>query len=213
MTSEPDAFSIVVLGALTPPIHHPLWYTDAGLLTPAEADEALRSPTFLCTRDAAEFSFGGLRVRCTRSRWSVHATGLLDRLLDLAARTHARLRDTPVTGFGLNFDYVRNVGEGPDVVAILVRAAHDAPLGLPGEGALDASFTYRRKLGDAVVSVLVAPGESPRQVQVKNNFYHELEPGAVALDALIRQSFPDARVQAEAQLARTLRALGPGRRG
>jgi hypothetical protein len=103
MNSELDAFSIIVLGALNPPIHHPLWYADARILTPTEAEEAQRSPAFLCTRDAAAFSFGQLQVRCTRSRWSVHAARAeaLDRLLNLAAHTHDRLRDTPVTGFGL----------------------------------------------------------------------------------------------------------------
>lgn len=154
-------------------------------------------------------------MRCTRSRWSVHAASAeaLDRLLNLAAHTHDRLRDTPVTGFGLNFDYLRTIDDGPDVPAVLARIALDASLGPSDEGTLGASMTYRRKLDDAVAIVTIAPGESPRQVQVKNGFLHELlAPGEVALGELIRLSFPIARAESEAQLARTLQALSANRR-
>jgi hypothetical protein len=210
MISEKDAFSIVVLGAMNPPIHHPQWYAEVGILTQVEADQALRSPGFTCAADATELVFGAVHLRCSRSRWSLGTTrvDMVERMLDIAVSTHDRLHDTPVTGFGLNFDCVREVS-GPDALAVLVHVAQSAPLGLLPDGALGAAIRYRRRFGDGVVTVVINPVDSPRHMEVKNNYHQELVAvGQVKLGALIRGVFPIARNEAEAQIARTLAALG-----
>ncbi len=212
MRSDQDAFSIVVLGAMSPPLHHPLWYAERNILTRLEAEQALRAPTFSCTTDAADFAFGALRVRCSRARWFVGTTRVdaLDRMLEVAVATYDRLDDALVTGFGLNFDYVREVN-GPDVPQVLASVALSAPLGLVPEGAVGAGIQYLRKLGNAMVTIAINPTESPRHVEVKNNYVDELAGIAVVrrvdLGALIRTALPIARREAETQLARTLRAL------
>ena len=229
MSGVDNAFSIVVLGAMTPPLHHPLWYAEAGILTQLEADHALRSPGFSCTADAADFTFGALRLRCSRARWSVSTASeaALDRMLSVAVATYDRLDDLLVTGFGLNFDYLREVNV-PNVPQVLAGLAQAAPLGLVPQGAEDAAIQYRRHLGGAVVTVVISPTESPRHVEVKNTYVDELAgvalarsgagvvgkgPGRVDLGALLRTAFPIAKREAEEQLARTLHALDDAERG
>src|SRR5262249_37769702 len=151
-----DAFSIVVLGAMNPPIHHPVWYGDAGILTRAEADEALRLPGFACSGEIAEFTLPDLRMISTRSRWSVTTTRshTLDRILNMAVLTYEELRDTPVSTLGLHFDYQRDAGIG-DVREKLARIAQTIPLGLPSESAVGAALTYCWEIEDGEVSLLI----------------------------------------------------------
>ncbi len=212
MNGEQNAFSIVVLGVMSPPLHHPLWYADAGILAPPEADQALRSPSFSCTAEASGFAFGAWRVHCARARWwvSTNRVDALDRMLNIAVLTHNRLIDTPVTSFGLNFAHVREVN-GPDVPQVLARAALSAPLGLEAPGAVGAAIQYRRILGGAVLTVFINPTDSPRHVEVKTTYMHDLQdfvvPGQIALGELIVRDFPIAWGEAQAQLLRTLQAF------
>jgi hypothetical protein len=212
----PTRFSIVVQGSLHPPLHHPASYEQVGILTAAEAAHALRSPTSWFNSNGSDFAFGSTRIRCLRGQWAIATTrpGPVERAVTIAAATFNRHRDTPVSAFQINFDYVREV-QGPDVPAILLRAALDAPVGLEERGSLGAAIEHRRALADGVtVYTLISPAENPREVEVQANYERVFaELAAHDLARLISTDFPVAQSEAERQLTRTLGAMNrPGRK-
>jgi hypothetical protein len=99
-------FSIVVLGAHNPAIHYPLWYSSiAGAIDSEEYNAAMNEGVVICTPEVSQFNFGQTAVTCTRQFWKVVSEGTKDRALRLATHVFERLRDTPITRYGINLDY------------------------------------------------------------------------------------------------------------
>jgi hypothetical protein len=113
MSADPNLlFSVVILGRMNASIHYPLWYQKTGdLITGPEFEMAMGGGVVICTPEVSQFSFGSTQVLCLPESWRVTTT-IPQRGLSLAIGVFGRLRDTPVTTYGVNFDYSWNVGSG-----------------------------------------------------------------------------------------------------
>ncbi|WP_428265079.1 hypothetical protein [Haliangium sp.] len=105
--------AIVVVGAMNPTIHHPQWYQAVELLSQAEAEAALSRNNVVVLPQLAQFEADGLSLECNQSRWQVATTTptLRARILRIAQGTFQRLYHTPVSAFGMNYQYTREIKE------------------------------------------------------------------------------------------------------
>lgn len=106
MTAKVTASSrtVVVAGAMNPAIHHPYWYASCGILSNEEAKTAVSGGTPLLLPQIAQFRLGKLQIHCTPETWSAGSPDAADkaRVLDLAAKTFAKLSETPINAYGIN---------------------------------------------------------------------------------------------------------------
>ena len=109
MAGPAELFSIVIVGNMNPRIHHPHWYQAAGIFSAEETAAAVQSPV-ICTPDFATFQASGLGILCSAERWEIQTADRnnFSRVMAIAGRTFDTLRHTPVSAFGLNFQFVRS---------------------------------------------------------------------------------------------------------
>lgn len=172
-------FSVVVLGAMNPRIHHPFWYELIKVISEDERKASLALPVIV-TPAAAQFSWMGFTIICTADRWEMRSREEKDlqRVVETAATIFDRLNDTPVTAFGINCDHVI---QKPDVdfAGALAAAIGSARLGMPGESACDGQLLTRRKVTKKDTRLTLSLGvsttvDSPSQLRIANNFHHEI---------------------------------------
>jgi len=96
--------SIVVLGRMNPAIHHPAWYGAVDILRADEVEAAVAAREIVLVPQLAKFQSAGFGLQCTDEQWQVSTddAALVSRILDIACGTFARLKDTPVSAFGVN---------------------------------------------------------------------------------------------------------------
>jgi hypothetical protein len=154
-----DLFSLVVVGAMNPSIHHPAWYRLNGIFTEEEYTAADKSST-LVTSQISQFSVGSVTILCDPVRWQAQTKdeAKLERLKEIAAKTFEVLFHTPVSLYGLNFAYhrVTTLSEVNSVLATLIRGL---PLGLGSEPAEKsaAKINYQTTSTGRVLTTLVEP--------------------------------------------------------
>ncbi|MDX9971392.1 MAG: hypothetical protein RBU21_00235 [FCB group bacterium] len=145
-------FSLVVVGHMNPPIHHPTWYRVAGLISEADEATALALPDTICTSQTSQFNLASINIQCHLNRWQAQSNEATaeKKILDLAADLFDdRLPHTPVTAFGFNFHSdvegtavnvpqvlgeafqrsLQCLDEEADVKAVLLMADIESPLG------------------------------------------------------------------------------------
>jgi hypothetical protein len=95
-------FSVVVIGAMNPAIHHPLWYIGNDLLP---EDTEFQNTVVL--PDQAYFTSEPFSLQCQVQRWELKATPANQetqrKCSEIAKRAFTILAETPVNGFGINF--------------------------------------------------------------------------------------------------------------
>jgi hypothetical protein len=171
---ESQGFSIVILGAMNPRIHHPLWYRHHGLITESEMMESLSTnsqPVFL--PQIAQFKSAGMQFSCVTERWDVRVTdeGLRGRMAEIAATIFDKLLpETPVQVFGFNNEFHLTAGRREvkrKLVERVVKRGFD--LSFPGlDGAMFA-FTISA-VDDATTTVRAEPSDhSPDEIFVAVN--------------------------------------------
>ncbi len=109
------SFSVVVVGAMNPSIHHPIWYRHVGLLDEQEEKVALEKPAILLPvpMRMASFETESFQISCQHDRWQILTTNpaCADRILSLTEKLFdVLLSHTPVTQFGYNFDFTFGLG-------------------------------------------------------------------------------------------------------
>ena len=145
MTESNDLFSIVVVGAMNPSIHHPAWYRPMDILTEEESKRSEESGMILAvTQQISQFSSGAFTVVCEPHRWQVqtrHETQL-QRLREIADKTFEILYHTQVSAFGFNFTYHRktSLSEVNTTLAMLIESL---PIGLKPTGRRAAKINIR----------------------------------------------------------------------
>ncbi|MGD0680375.1 MAG: hypothetical protein ABSC94_33800 [Polyangiaceae bacterium] len=226
MGSPFELFSVVVLGAMNPAIHHPLWYEHVGLLTAQERALALASPDLQITPAFSQFSLPRLTINCMQARWAAQTAeeGAFDRVVEIAKAAMDRLDDTPVSVIGINFDFCRPSGI-ENVSRALASKVRSSDLGFEGEGEGDGvsgslSFSHSRFFGTTFGTMLVTTtqtvGPHPTdQSRALVKFNVELRPNAgptpgyqrFSLAALLDEHVPAAKIQSAKHLERTLAAI------
>lgn len=128
-------YSVVLVGAMNPAIHHPKWYELIGMFSADEAQNALRGGTLVVVPQLVQFKAAGLDIQCTPNRWQISTADQQqrNRIINIAATTFERLGETPVSAYGLNARF--NVTTGSDrVLEILKSRFSEPPVDLSFEG-------------------------------------------------------------------------------
>jgi len=199
-------YSVVVLGAMNPAIHHPQWYEAVGMLSAAEAQEAMRGGALAVAPQLAQFQFAGFQIQCLPGRWQIEAAGSQqrNRVIDLAALTFQRLGETPINAYGLNARFDVSTG-AKNAFGGLTTQFTEEPLDLSFDGippdfeSLEVSYTLPTiKLEgqpDVERRLKATIGRAPHRpdaVVVNFNAHHEIimrtEFAHFDLDRLLRAS-------------------------
>lgn len=167
-------FSIVLVGAMNPRIHHPLWYKHHQLISDAEFEEAINT-NLAVTPMLAQFGFSGIQVTCNPDRWAVNCNLPTNRrrILDLAiAVFDGVLPQTPIGVIGFNNDFFRDTNI-PDVAAELANgiAARCFRLSQSNLKTGIAFFTIQPPEGGDI-NFRIEAGRLPQQIIVHVNSNH-----------------------------------------
>jgi len=199
-----DAYtSIVVLGAMNPPIHHPAWYASAGIFSEEEAAEALKRQV-MCQQTVAECSTEQFRIICIPDRWQIETTSeaSVARITEIADKTFTKLNETPVSAYGFNHNYdlpteLENVGH---FIATCVISAGVGPAELKADS---ATVTVKQLGHECDFNIVVSPSKiSNRHVQIKHNAHYitpATEDGYFDLGSFIRKGIENAAAHARQQ--------------
>jgi len=211
----PENYSVVILGAMNPQLHHPSFYRHVDIIDDEEEARAVASVDLVCSRQVAQLNVKGARIICMPDRYQVASPSaeLASEVMDIAASAMDALPHTPTSTFGFNFDRVRTTGL-TNVGARFSELASALPLGQPREASAMASFKYvtvseLQEATQRLTLILEPVADDPHAVHVKCNFNYEVKPvkGLYDLGALIRRLFPTDMVRSEQTVERTLRAM------
>jgi hypothetical protein len=166
--------SIVLVGAMNPRIHHPLWYKYQGLITEEEFEQAMRS-FMTVSPQMAQFGFSGIHISCVADRWDIKANDITkrQRMLDLTIEVFdKRLPQTPIGIFAFNNDFVRTTNIS-DVSASLGKGISERCFGLSESNVKSAYAMFTMEpSGAGPVNVKVEHGPNPQDVIVRVNSNH-----------------------------------------
>jgi hypothetical protein len=212
--SNSQVFSIVVVGAMNPSIHHPYWYRLSDVISQAEADAALKNEDTICMPPAAHFRQASeWEISCQVDRWEIKTSreDQTRRILEIAAKVFTLLDHTPVSAAGINAIFTRQASV-PDVAKLLADAVSSLQLGFQGEGSPSAEVSQQWAVKGRRWTVWVSPVLSaPSFVQVRTNaHYHEfgeLLGTHFDLADILRRHFEDDLALASSQLDRVMEAL------
>jgi hypothetical protein len=173
--------SIVVVGAMNPRIHHPIWYRQIEAISDAELTESLAQPaaaTLLIAPMMSRFETGGIKVQCFEDRWEIQvlASSGMQRIFDMTGKVFTKLFETPVNRFGFNFHFHRETAVA-SVKERLADLATGLRLGFSEGGARASSIQFGNFYD--LYSVNVAVAASPlgqNRVFVAHNMEYTILP-------------------------------------
>lgn len=195
MGKDPDdQWSVEIVGAMNPAIHHPAWYRLLNILTQDEADEALRAggtdPHTSSTQSTLATS--GFEISCDAEHWTISTTSPdgIGRIRDIAVATFRALPHTPVSAYAFNATFHRNTGV-PHVGRALVAMSGKMALAV-GEQVKPtyARLEFASFPSGHVFSVAIEPSfKGASQVFVGMSCYHTFgKSGQIDLDGPLRQA-------------------------
>jgi hypothetical protein len=165
-------YSIALLGAMNPAIHHPKWYEYIGVMDKAEVTAAVADPGLMVTPVFTVMRFPGFAIICQQNRWEVQAMSrdLSERLFAIAAGVFEALEHTPVTTFGFNTNQHRRTSSA-DVPRKLADAVMSADLGFDLAERVSAEIVVRSGTPERHSLVRIQPStQGPDHVFVGVNF-------------------------------------------
>jgi hypothetical protein len=176
----PQDFSIVVLGAMNPRIHHPLWYRQHNLISEAESVSAMEADIVVLPH-LAQFRTAGITVVCHLERWEIKTSDMAvrPRILQIANDIFdSILPETPVSLFAFNNDFLRKT-ELQDVKRALGRRAERLEIGISRR--LDSAnlrLTFMGKDGGASHVRIDPSTTSADDVVIRFNSNHPINAGS-----------------------------------
>lgn len=110
-------FSVVVVGAMNPALHYPAWYSIGDPTFEQEAAFAIGRGQVMLVPQFAQFETEHFRVQCLPERWSIvtREADMQARAIEITCRTFERLNETPLTSFGVNYEFRGKVKETASV--------------------------------------------------------------------------------------------------
>lgn len=156
-----NLYGIVVLGAMNPRLHHPLWYQTAKLLTEVEASAALKRE-LVCSTQISQFHAGSFRITCTEDRWEIVTphTNDRERMVAMAGGVFdEKLTETPIFRFAFNNDF-RPYTNAESVARVIAdRVVHDG---------------LRFSIANARASTLISFGEREETTNIRIEQFGEV---------------------------------------
>ncbi len=237
--SANTGYSIVIAGSMNPAIHHPAWYR----LNKALSEEELAStgalgenrqgvgetsvaqwvlsqgsPTnaTICTPAFSQFTAGKIRIACIQQSWTITTIdrSLFVRIREVASAVFDILTHTPISAYGLNFNFHRKTSE-KDLGSRLAQIIDDTGIGiLKGvSGSRSAKLGYTVSTESRALNVSVERSvRGADTIFVGINAHHPIvmPPGVTQFDLtpLLRDSSDDDLRDAEEVLAWAIRTFG-----
>lgn len=194
MPAPSELFSIVVVGGMNPRIHHPAWYETAEVLSAEEARSALGRPV-VCLPMLSQFEGERFSITCIEDRWEIVTPDpqRSERILEIAGKTFDTLMHTPVSAFGLNFQFVRHTGSEA-VGRRLADLVNSLPLGRKGSATDSATIVTTTTLADRTLQeTLSEVQDTTGFVRVAYNVHHPIKgkTGLFALTPLLRAAWQE----------------------
>lgn len=106
MKTSAKRMTVVVLGAMNPAIHYPLWYAeDDGWEN--EFSESIARAKIMMLPQLTTFESRHFQIQCTSDSWKASTAHPVQfqRVIELTQRVFSRLQETPTNAFGLNLDF------------------------------------------------------------------------------------------------------------
>jgi hypothetical protein len=202
-------YSIIVVGAMNPRIHYPLWYRIAGIISEAEEAAALASPSLVLVPVFARFETGGFMLGCQEERWEIFTTdpGVRGRILEVAAKVFGKLHETPIRAFGLNTKLHLETAV-PDVSRCLAGNIESLGIEFPAGGKPSGAILFSSGGDNVTHNVDVRPSHLSNDLLfVGRNSHYELggQPEYFDMGKLLAEHF-DADYEASVAQASKLRA-------
>lgn len=99
---EQQGYGIVLVGSFNPPIFHPAWFRERGLIAPELEDD---SSVEIVRPEAAVMKLGPFELNCNRERFQlqIHDPAEHGPVRDLALGVLSLLPETPVWAVGMNY--------------------------------------------------------------------------------------------------------------
>lgn len=214
---KPYDFSIVVLGAMNPRLHHPIWYKQQRLIDDAELNQSL-TKEMICLAEASQFTAAGMYISCNLDRWDIRTTDLAlrPRILEIARTIFdTSLPETPSGLFAFNNDFHR-MTELTDVKRILGELVAGGCFGLSPEVLSGAMFFTVAVPDGGEMRIRIDPSpQGPDFVSVKVNANHPVKvpPGRFNLGPLL-DKFYESDYQMAARYAEDIvKSLNASRKG
>lgn len=161
-----DLYSIVVIGAMNPRIHHPAWYRTIGAINDSEFHATVISQSIALSAMFSTFKIGetDIVILCQADRWEIKSPSpeQWDRMAGIAKLVFGKLNDTPVAFFGLTTQrHLPTASES--VIKSLGAKLERIKLGLPTVGAEATNIQITSAEGDYLITVSVQQSIVNRQ--------------------------------------------------
>ncbi len=216
-TTAADAFSIVIVGAMNPRIHHPQWYRTIGAIDEAELQSTLSGASVLITAMVSQFQFpaaeAAIAINCIPDRWTIQTNtdSTWERIANVAARVFEKLSETPCTIYGFNTQkHVKT--EAPNVKDTMATAIAEMQLGFPIGRSLASAVQLQSTEDDHKITVSLQPslaGES--SIFVAYNTEYQAPTAAAGgyfdIGKLIVSKLPEHRERAGAVIQAVVTAI------
>jgi len=211
--SPVSQFSIVILGAMNPAIHHPIWYQLNKLLGDDEVKQALTAGGLVNSPDVSQFSCSDFRITCMRDRWDIFTTKseLRARMLTIAAAVFVKLPETPIGLFAFNNDFHLQT-RSADVGTLLGKKLSQLHLNLPA-GISKESITINMDTPYPTTFRIEPSPHSPNMVFVAVNTNHPVpssEAGYFDLTPMLTEFFEKDFAMASSRASAIAQAIDGG---
>lgn len=215
MTLEASEYSLIVVGAMNPQIHHPTWYRTANLIGADAEEVALKNRDLVCTPQLSAFQTSVFRVTCLQERWEMvtNEREHLGKLVEMAGGVFdAKLNETPINAFDLNFRYHRKT-EIANVASEFTDLFTALPFDIDELGVERVSFSTEGQSGDRKTKTTIEPSvKSDDMIYLAFNFHYETRgkvegAGHFALGPMVKEARESDEHVADELCARIINAL------
>lgn len=208
-TTKPDLVSIVVLGHMTPRIHHPYWYKHTEILVEDEFEQAMRNPV-VCMEPMADLRSNSFQISCHPDRWEIR-TPLADssqRILDIAIAVFDKLSETPVSAYGFNHLYHVECA-ATNVARFLAEILEDSALGFESDKQASAEVKYLEHTSSCSFrSEVTASHRGPHFIRLAHNTHYAAPTsGPFDMKPLLTQGLSAAANHASSRLDGLLKSI------
>ncbi|MCG8425060.1 MAG: hypothetical protein MJE77_44835 [Proteobacteria bacterium] len=210
---ETHGFSVVLLGAMNPALHHPTWYKAVGVLDDAQEREALAAE-FVFLPQLAQFHTADLQFFCDPQRWQLATAniGNVDKVVSITEVSFdEKLTETPLRAYGLNFNFHEET-KCSSVGVALSKMVASLPLGFSPTAETSAQLAFTEPVDGGRLRCNVEPSvHGPNFVFVGFNAHYELgtaaEPQQISMKALLQKRLGDIQDKIDYQVKATIEGL------
>lgn len=179
MADSDKLFSVVVAGAMNPPVHHPYWYHQTKLIDDLQLKESLENGKLVSVpgpNGMSQFRVGDFGVKCQLERWEIHTdkADQLPAIIAIASKLYDDiLKHTPLQAIGINVQFIKTIeGAGAAIGKAIVAGPIDIGAGEPTGGGFAIVYSNGENVETVSVTVQHMLGAEP--VMIVTNIHRDI---------------------------------------